>query len=232
MEEILTAGLAELGVFVPEGSIALLRSYYALLDEKNKVMNLTAITGEEATARQHFLDCAAMLRYLPTAGKRVLDVGAGAGFPGLVLRCLSPDMKLTMLDSLQKRVAFQQEVCDALGFSDVRCIAGRAEEQTELRARFDIVTSRAVARLNMLAELCLPMVKTGGVFCALKGPAAEEEVAEAARCIATLGGGETRIEHYAVPGTDAVHSLVIVKKLAPTPPKYPRRFAMIKKQPL
>ena len=110
MEEILTAGLAELGVFVPEGSIALLRSYYALLDEKNKVMNLTAITGEEATARQHFLDCAAMLRYLPTAGKRVLDVGAGAGFPGLVLRCLSPDMKLTMLDSLQKRVAFQQEM--------------------------------------------------------------------------------------------------------------------------
>ncbi len=232
MEEILREGFAALGVPVTGEALAGLEKYYALLEEKNRVMNLTAIQGEEETARLHFLDCGALLRWLDPAGKRVLDLGSGAGFPGLVLKLLCPDMELTMLDSLQKRVAFQQEAADALGLAGVCPTAGRAEEMTDFRERFDIVTSRAVARLNVLAELALPMVRPGGVFAAMKGPDPEEEIREAKRALALLGGGAVRVEKYAVPGTDAVHSLVLIEKAAPTPARYPRRFAQIKKSPL
>ena len=232
LEEILTLGLAELGVAASAEQIAQLRTYYTVLDERSKVMNLTAIEGEEDTARLHFLDSAALLKYVKLSGRTAADIGSGAGFPGLVAAVLCPDARLTLIDSLQKRVAFQQEVCAALGLGNVTCLAGRAEEETELREKFDVVTSRAVARLSMLCELCLPLVRVGGVFAAMKGPEPEEEVQEAARCIRTLGGGKARIEKYTVPGTDAVHSIVIIPKTAPTPAKYPRRFAMIKKQPL
>ena len=232
MEEILREGFAALGVPVTGEALAGLEKYYALLEEKNRVMNLTAIQGEEETARLHFLDCGALLRWLDPAGKRVLDLGSGAGFPGLVLKLLCPNMELTMLDSLQKRVTFQQEAADALGLAGVCPTAGRAEEMTDFRERFDIVTSRAVARLNVLAELALPMVRPGGVFAAMKGPDPEEEIREAKRALALLGGGAVRVEKYAVPGTDAVHSLVLIEKASPTPARYPRRFAQIKKSPL
>ena len=130
-------------------------------------------------------------------------------------------------------MTFQQEVCDTVGLGNVTCLAGRAEEESALRESFEVVTSRAVARMTTLCELCLPLVRVGGVFAAMKGPEPEEEVQEAARCIRTLGGGKPRIEKYTVPGTDAVHSVVIIPKTAPTPAKYPRRFAMYrKKQPL
>ena len=232
MDDILRSGFAELGVPVSEKQIAALKQYYSLLEDRSRVMNLTAIKGEEATARLHFLDCGALLAHVPLAGKRLADIGSGAGFPGLVLKILTPDLRLTMLDSLQKRVAFQQEVTDALGLTGVTCLAGRAEEQKELRGVFDVVTSRAVARLSLLAELCMPLVKKGGVFAAMKGPEPEDEVKEAAHALAVLGGSDTKIVKYTVPGTDAIHSLVIVKKTAPTPPQYPRAFAKIKKQPL
>ena len=232
MEEILVSGLRELEVPVTEEQLRKLRSYYTLLDEKSKVMNLTAIEGEEATARLHFLDCAALLRYVKLSGCSAADIGSGAGFPGLVAAILVPDAHLTLIDSLQKRVAFQQEVCDALALTNVTPLAGRAEEESDKRESFDVVTSRAVARLSMLCELCMPLVRVGGVFAAMKGPEPEDEVHEAEKCIRTLGGGKARIEKYTVPGTDAVHSIVIVPKIAPTPAKYPRRFAMIKKQPL
>ena len=232
MEEILRSGLAELGVTFPEEGPDRLRRYYELLSERNQVMNLTAIEGEEPTARLHFLDCAAILAHVPLQGRSVCDVGSGAGFPGLVLKALAPDIALTLLDSLQKRVAFQQEAAEAMGLSGVICLAGRAEEQRELRGVFDAVTSRAVARLPVLTELCLPLVKRGGVFVAMKGPEPEAELVEAARCIGMLGGGDTRVVKYTVPGTDAVHSLIIIRKKSSTPPQYPRRFAQIKKQPL
>ncbi len=232
MEEILRAGLSELGLDADETAIGRLRRYAALLEEKNAVMNLTAIRGEENIARLHFLDCAAVLRYVPLAGKRVLDVGSGAGFPGLVLKILEPGAEMTLLDSLQKRVAFQRETAAALGLTDVTCLAGRAEEMTGRRESFDLVTSRAVARLNVLCELCLPLVRPGGMFAAMKGPEPEEELKEAERCIRLLGGGAARVERYAVPGTDAVHTLVIVPKEKASPPAYPRRFSAIKKQPL
>ena len=232
MEEILTSGLAELGVPATAAQLSQLRAYYTLLDERSKVMNLTAIEGEEATARLHFLDSAALLRYVRLSGKTAADIGSGAGFPGLVAAILAPDADITLIDSLQKRVTFQQEVCDTVGLGNVTCLAGRAEEESALRESFEVVTSRAVARMTMLCELCLPLVHVGGVFAAMKGPEPEEEVQEAARCIRTLGGGKPRIEKYTVPGTDAVHSVVIFPKTAPTPANYPRRFAMIKKQPL
>ena len=232
MEEILRAGLEELGIAAPPEAVGQLQEFYRLLEEKNKVMNLTAIKGEEDAARLHFLDCAALLKYLDLRGRTLADVGSGAGFPGLVLKILCPEMELLSLDSLHKRIAFQTEAAEALGLSGVRFLAGRAEEARDLRERFDAVTSRAVARLSMLAELCLPLVKVGGVFAAMKGPAPEEEAAEAARGVALLGGGEPRIQRYAVPGTDAVHSVVLIEKVKPTPKAYPRRFAAIKKQPL
>ena len=232
MREILNSGFSEMHVAAPETALDALEQYARLLEEKNKVMNLTAIKGAEDTARLHFLDCGALLRWIDPAGKRLLDVGSGAGFPGLVLKILSPETKLTMLDSLQKRVTFQQETAAALGLTDVECLCGRAEELSDRREGFDLVTSRAVARLNLLAELCLPLVRVGGVFAAMKGPAPEEELAEAERGIALLGGGKARIERYVIPGTDVVHSAVLIEKVRHTPARYPRRYAMIKKQPL
>ena len=232
MREILASGLRELGLTATEEQLAALEQFAGLLEEKNKVMNLTAIRGPEDIARLHFLDCAALLPLIPTAGRTLADVGSGAGFPGIVLKILSPETRLTSLDSLGKRIEFQREAAEALGLADTELLCARAEELADRRESFDIVTSRAVARLSILAELCLPLVKTGGVFAAMKGPAPEEELSEAKRGIALLGGGKVRVERYRIPGTDVVHSAVLIEKLRPTPAKYPRRYAQIKKQPL
>ena len=232
MEEILTSGLAELGVPATAAQLSQLRAYYTLLDERSKVMNLTAIEGEEATARLHFLDSAALLRYVRLSGKTAADIGSGAGFPGLVAAILAPDADITLIDSLQKRVTFQQEVCDTVGLGNVTCLAGRAEEESALRESFEVVTSRAVARMTMLCELCLPFVRVGGSFISMKAADCAEEVAEAAKAIETLGGSAPEIRTYTIPGTDVVRTAVIIKKTAPTPAKYPRRWARISKQPL
>ena len=231
MEEILRDGFAALNVTAAEGSFEQLYRFWQLLEEKNKVMNLTAITGEAECARQHFLDCGALLAVTDFAGKSCIDVGSGAGFPGLVLKILEPSLKLTMLDSLRKRVDFQSEVCTALGL-DCTCLHGRAEEMGELRGQFELATSRAVARLNLLAELCLPFVKKGGAFLAMKGPEPEEEIAEAKKALRTLGAEVEQIVKYPLPGTDAVHSVVVLRKVAATPAQYPRRWAKIKSAPL
>ena len=232
MREILVSGLNELGLTATEEQLAALEQFAGLLEEKNKVMNLTAIRGPEDIARLHFLDCAALLPLIPTAGRTLADVGSGAGFPGMVLRILSPETRLTSLDSLGKRIEFQREAAEALGLADTELLCARAEELADRRESFDIVTSRAVARLSVLAELCLPLVKTGGVFAAMKGPDVAEELAEAERGISLLGGGKARVERYAIPGTDVTHSVVLIEKRRPTPAKYPRRYAQIKKQPL
>ena len=232
MRSILASGLETLGVAASEDQLSALEQFAGLLEEKNKVMNLTAIHGSEDVARLHFLDCAALLPLIPTAGKTLADVGSGAGFPGLVLKILSPEVRLTSLDSLGKRIEFQRAAAEALGLTDTELLCARAEELPHRRESFDIVTSRAVARLSILAELCLPLVKVGGVFAAMKGPDPEEELAEAERGIALLGGGKPRVERYRIPGTDVTHSAVLIEKRRPTPAKYPRRFAQIKKQPL
>lgn len=233
LEDILQAGFAEMGLQPDAAAPVRFRQYYETLTEWNRVMNLTAISGEEDTARLHFLDCAALLKLQDFAGKQVVDVGTGAGFPGLALKILCPEMDLFLLDSLEKRVKFLSALCAELGFQDVRCLHARAEEAPpELRQSFDIACSRAVARLNLLAELCLPYVKVGGLFIAMKGPEAAEELREAERGIRLLGGRVERMAEYAVPGTELRHNAVLIRKVADTPDKYPRRWGQIKKQPL
>ena len=232
LEEILRSGFFELGLELDGRAAERYRIYYENLEETNKVMNLTAISGEADVARLHFLDCAALLGMQDFAGSRVIDVGTGAGFPGLALKIACPDMQLTLLDSLDKRVRFLGDVCAATGLTDVTCLHARAEEAPELRGRFDAAVSRAVARLYLLCELCLPFVRTGGVFLAMKGPDCAEELDEARSAIRKLGGTYERTVTYTVPGTDVTHSVVVIRKTAATPPKYPRRWAKMQKEHL
>ena len=232
LEETLRAGLEQMQLPCEEDVLARFRTYYDALDETNKVMNLTAITGEDESARKHFLDCAAPLLLFPMAGASVIDVGTGAGFPGLPLKLLEPGIRLTLLDSLQKRIGFLSGVCDTLGLQDVECVHARAEECGERREKYDFAVSRAVARLNVLAELCLPYVRVGGAFLALKGPAVTDELKEAEKAVAVLGGKVERVFDYAVPGEELHHNVVVIRKVSPTPKKYPRRFSIIKKSPL
>ena len=228
LEDILRESLP-----LDERALGRFRRYYELLTEWNKVMNLTAISGEEDTARLHFLDCAALAGLTELKGRRVIDVGTGAGFPGLVLKILCPETELVLLDSLEKRVRFLKTVCAELGFDDVLCLHARAEEAPpQLRESFDLACSRAVARLNLLAELCLPFVKTGGLFAAMKGPDAAEELREAEKGLRLLGGEIERVAEYPVPGTELRHNAVLIRKGSETPKKYPRKWAQMKKQPL
>lgn len=232
LENILSDGFAQMGISPDEKAIERLRIYYDLLDERSKVMNLTAITGEEDSARLHFLDSAAALLCADFSGKRVIDVGTGAGFPGLPLKITEPSIRLTLLDSLDKRIRFLNEVCSAATLENVTTVHGRAEEPGEMREGFDIAVSRAVARLNVLCELCLPYVAPGGLFLALKGPALGDELEEAKKAIGLLGARLERVFEYSVPGTELRHNIAVIRKVSPTPKKYPRRFAMIKKSPL
>ena len=233
MEEILIAGFSELGIAVPEGAVENLRGYYEYLTERNAVMDLTAITGEAETARSHFLDCCALLKMAEFGGRSLIDVGSGAGFPGLPIKIVSPSTRVTLLDSQRKRVDFTSECIARLGLTGIESLSMRAEEAPkEMRESYDIAVSRAVAKLNLLMELCLPFVKCGGVFLAMKGPDCGEEAAEAANAAGQLGGKIRDVRRYAIPGTDVVHACVIVDKVSPTPPQYPRRWARMLKKPL
>ena len=231
MNNILTSGLAQLGL--PADGIPALLKYADALLETNKVMNLTAITDPADVATLHFLDSAALLTLADFAGKKVVDVGTGAGFPGMPLRILEPSVRMTLLDSLGKRINFLQGVCDQLGFADVDCVHARAEEfAAKHRESFDIATSRAVASLPLLAELSLPLVKVGGCFLPMKSVESDEEIASAARAIGILGGKLADVKDYVVPGTNVKHRLVVIEKVKASPAKYPRAFAKIKKAPL
>lgn len=233
LEQLLRDGFAQWNMEADPVALGRFRRYYESLTETNKVMNLTAISGEEDTARLHFLDCAALLTLTDFTAKRVIDVGSGAGFPGLVLKIARPDLEMTLLDSLDKRVRFLSGLCGELGFADVRCVHARAEEAPkEFRQDFDIAVSRAVARLNLLAELCLPFVRVGGLFLAMKGPELTEELEEARRGIALLGGQVERVVETTVPGTELHHRVALIRKTTDTPEKYPRKWGQIKKQPL
>ena len=197
--------------------------------------NLTAITDPDEVARLHMLDCAAVAACVPLAGKRVIDVGTGAGFPGLVLRAVEPSIRLTLMDSQGKRTDWLRETAPLLGGSPVTVIHGRAEEygrETDFREQFDIVTSRAVADLRMLAELCLPFAAVGGLFLAMKSGDCAAEKAQAAHAIAALGGTLREDRVYSIPGTAITRRIVVMEKTAPTPAQYPRRFARIRKNPL
>lgn len=233
LEDILREGLKLMGQEVAEDALRRFRIYYERLTEVGSVMNLTAIKGEGPVATLHFLDSAALLQYADFSGARVLDVGTGAGFPGLPLAMLRSDARFTLLDSQQKRIDFLQDTVSRLGLENVECVCLRAEEAPpEYRESFDIVTSRAVARLNVLAELCLPFVKLGGSFIAMKALDCGEERQEAQNAAHELGGSFPDLRRYDIPFSDTGRALIVIGKAAPTPAKYPRRWAKITKQPL
>lgn len=233
LENLLREGFRELGLPLDEVALRRYRLYADTLAEKNAVMNLTAIEGEEDVAHLHFLDCAALLQGFDLRGKSLIDVGTGAGFPGLALKIACPELRLTLLDSLDKRVGFLRECCEKLELSDVDCVHARAEEApAEFRAAFDVAASRAVARLRVLCELCLPLLKKGGLFLAMKGPEVDEELQEAKAAVRLLGGSVERVFRYRIPGTEVRHTVVAIRKTGDTPAKYPRPWAQIKKKPL
>ena len=228
-------GLDTLGIHTPGGAEALAQ-YGAMLLEQNQVMNLTAITDPDQVVDLHFLDCAALL----TIGedfkdKTLIDVGTGAGFPGMPLKILEPSLKVTLLDSLGKRVNWLETVCKALSLDEVTCLHARGEEQAHregFRDSFDFAVSRAVASLELLSELCLPYVKVGGKFLAMKSVDSADEVDKASRAIAKLGGRLLPRVDYEIPGTGVTHRVVVVEKVSPTPKGYPRRWARMQKSPL
>lgn len=232
METILREGLEALEIKGDKETIDLLAGYGRELLRVNEITNLTAIRDEAEVARLHFLDCAALLKVADFQGKAVIDVGSGAGFPGVPLRILQPDIALTTIDSVRKKVDFVAGACCALGIEKVNCLWGRVEELPQLRERYDIAVSRAVAELDVLAELSLPQVRLGGLFIAMKGPKCAQEVDEAEFAIKALGGRVREICRYTIPGTDVTHAAVIIEKVKSTPPQYPRRYAQIKKKPL
>lgn len=228
MKETLFSEAKRLGIDLTEDQLQAFCAFGEELIEKNKVMNLTAITEPQAVAKLHFADCLALLNFVDFKNKSVIDVGCGAGFPGVPLKLGEPTIDITLLDSLQKRVNWLRETTEKIGVK-ASCVSARAEEYGH-REEFDIATSRAVARLNILAELCLPFVKVGGCFVAMKAAAAEEELAEAKNAISRLGGKLEEVKHYEIDG--ASRCVLIIRKVKPTPPAYPRRFAKIKQQPL
>ena len=230
MKQTLLAGLPAYSLSLSDVQLDTLCRFGEMLIEKNKVMNLTAITEPQAVAQLHFLDCMALLGAADFKDKRVIDVGCGAGFPGVPLKIAEPSIKLTLLDSLAKRMNWLAELLPELGV-EAEIVTARAEEHVaSCREQYDIATSRAVARLNILAELCLPYVRVGGKFLSMKGALAQEEVDEAKHGIEALGGRVAGIYEY--PVADTVHRAVIVEKVRPTPKQYPRAFAKIKKAPL
>lgn len=231
MREILTRGLEALGVDLDR--LPALEEFSRRLLERNQVMNLTAITDPAEVATLHFLDSLCLLPMAEWTGKAVVDVGTGAGFPGMPLAIVRPDAAVTLLDSLGKRVKFLEECRDALGLRNVTCVHARAEEfAAGHREGFDIAVSRAVAALPVLCELCLPLVRPGGKFLAMKSVESDAELAAAQHAIAILGGAVEAVRDYAIPGTDVRHRLIVVEKVKKTPEKYPRMFAKIKKNPL
>jgi len=237
MEALIQSGLAQmdLDARVPPESSALLAQYGRLLLEKNQVMNLTAITDPHDVATLHMLDCAELLGCADFEGKTLIDVGSGAGFPGLPLKILVPSLKVTLLDSLNKRVDWLEETCKVLELDEIYAIHRRAEEAGQepvFRERFDYATARAVADLRILSELCLPLVKMGGCFLAMKSVDSEAELERALPAIQLLGGRLERRFDYTIPHTNVTHRVLFIKKFQNTPSKYPRKWAKIQKSPL
>ena len=237
MKEIIKNGLDQLNLLdkVPENAAEQLARYGQLLIEKNEVMNLTAITDPDQVAKLHMLDCAALLNCADFKGKTLIDVGTGAGFPGLPLKILVPELEIVLLDSLNKRVNWLNEVIAELGLTGIKAIHARAEEQALVkgfRDSFDFVTARAVADLRLLGEICLPYAKVGGTFLSMKSVGSDEELQNAAHAIKFMGGRVRGSEDYTIPGTDVTHRVLFIDKVAPTLKGYPRRWAKIQKDPL
>lgn len=214
------------------------KTYFKELITVNEHVNLTRITEEDEVYLKHFYDSLTPLQLVPevfTEGAKVCDVGAGAGFPSLPIKILRPDLRLTIVDSLGKRLKFLQELLDKLEISGVELVHGRAEDVGQnpaYREQFDLVTARAVARMSVLSEYCLPLAKTGGKFVALKGPKAASELADAKKALDTLGGKVSFSQEFTLAGTEEERTIVVVDKVKKTPAKYPRQAGTPNRKPL
>ena len=230
MENALSRGLSQLGLSLDQATQEKLCAFGQAVIEQNKVMNLTAITEPAQVAILHLADCVSLLKVADLKGKKLIDVGCGAGFPGVPLKIACPEVELTLLDSLGKRMHWLEEILPTLGV-EASYIIGRAEEALEgRREQYDFATSRAVARLNILLELTAPYVKVGGKVLAMKGAAAEEELLEAKGAIKKLGLQLEGIHTFPLDGT--AHNVMVFRKVSSTPSQYPRRYSKIKQSPL
>ena len=216
-----------------DNKILQFEKYYEMLIEKNRVMNLTAITDRDEVILKHFIDSAALLKFHRLSDERIIDVGTGAGFPGIPLKIICPGLKVTLFDSLNKRVGFLNEVIDELGLFGIEAVHGRAEEggrDKSMRETYDIAVSRAVANMAVLSEYCLPFVKTGGYFIPYKAYEIEDELNEGKKAVSILGGKLERVEKLDIEGNG--RSIIFIKKEKLTPKAYPRKAGTAKKQPL
>lgn len=230
MRETLEQGLPLLGLELPEQQKQTLCDFGRAVVRQNEVMNLTAITEDTQVAKLHLLDSLTVLACADLRGKRLIDVGCGAGFPGVPLAIACPQAQITLLDSLGKRMKWLEQTLPQLGVT-AQCVTARAEEAVaQRREQYDYATSRAVARLNILLELTAPYVKVGGAVLAMKGAAAREELAECKNAIRQLGLKLEQVKEFPIDGT--AHAVIILRKIAPTPKQYPRRYAKIKQSPL
>ena len=228
--------LKEFNIILSDKQINQFLRYYELLVEWNEFMNLTAITEYNEVMKKHFLDSLSLIKtYDVSQVRSVIDVGTGAGFPGLALKIAYPNLKVTLLDSLNKRIKFLDEVINQLGLTDIETVHGRAEDFAKpgkLRERYDICVSRAVANLTSLSEYCLPFVKVGGEFISYKSEKMSEELENAKKAISVLGGKYDRCEEFYLPESDIFRNLVVIKKSKENPKKYPRKAGLPTKEPI
>lgn len=234
--DLMSVAAEDVGLQLSKGQYEGFMKYMRLLQEWNEKINLTAITEDEEVVKKHFIDCIkAFKRDEFKKAETLIDVGTGGGFPGIPIAIMRSDLKVTLLDSLNKRINFLNTVINELGLKNVTTIHSRAEDgarNKDLREKFDIATSRAVANMSVLSEFCLPYVKVDGHFIALKGPAVEQEIQESRNAIRTLGGQLVDICEVSIEGTELRHNLVIVKKVKPCEKIYPRKAGTITKKPI
>lgn len=225
-----------LDISLSEEQLQQFLTYYEMLVEKNKVMNLTAITEKEEVIDKHFIDSISLNKAMDvTKPLKILDLGTGAGFPGIPLKIAYPNLELTLLDSLNKRIKFLDEVIEALSLEGIVTIHGRAEDyakQASYREQFDICVSRAVANLATLSEYCLPYVKEGGCFISYKSGSVEEELEQSKKAIFELGGKVKEVIAFTLPETDIERTFVVIEKVRKTPKKYPRKAGLPSKEPI
>lgn len=227
---------AQMGILLDDSQIARFQKYYEMLIEKNKVMNLTAITEKEEVIDKHFVDSLAFVKTgLETSGRKLLDLGTGAGFPGIPLKIAFPEMEILLLDSLNKRVRFLQEVIEGLSLEGIEALHGRAEDfakQSKYRESFDYVVSRAVANLSVLSEYCIPYVSVGGYFLPYKSGDISQEIKESEKAIKVLGGKMEDVISFQIPGTDIQRTILKIRKKKAAPKRFPRKAGLPSKEPI
>ena len=233
--ELLRKCLARWNIDIDDTKLDMFEEYYKLLISWNDKINLTSVTKKDDVIIKHFTDSLALLNYLDISGKNIIDIGTGAGFPGIPLKIMCPSCNIVLLDSLNKRVSFLDKVINTLGLSGIHAVHGRAEElafDIDYRERFDLAVSRAVADLRVLAEYCLPFVDLSGLFISYKGGNIEEELSGSIHSISILGGSFDRIEKFLLPATDIERSFVFISKIQNTSDRFPRKAGRPLKKPL